>query len=130
MMAPLFNASWSLDRRRELRRDATRAEKVFWACVRGNRLGVKFRRQFNIGPYIADFYAPRARLVVELDGESHDDPVAKAYDQERDSYMTSLGLKVLRFPNQDIQSDLDSVLVIVQSYISSGEFPPPYEGGG
>lgn len=135
MTPPLFNANWSLDRRRGLRRGATRAEKLFWACVRDSRLGVKFRRQSNIGPYIADFCAPQAKVVIELDGESHDDPAAKAYDQERDAYMISLGLKVLRFRNEDVEDRFDHVIATIQSYLSSGDvpsggIPPPYEGGG
>jgi very-short-patch-repair endonuclease len=83
-------------------------------------LVVKFRRQFNIGPYIADFYAPRAKLVVEFDGESHDDPAAKSYDQERDNYMTALGLRVLRFTNQDFEDHFDNVLSVIQSHITAG----------
>ncbi len=130
MIAPLFNAHWSLERRRELRKAMTRAEKIFWICVRGSQLGVKFRRQFNIGPYIADFYAPKARLVIELDGESHDDAVAKAYDSERDNYMTELDFKVLRFTNRDIEDRLDDVLAAVRSHVRSAEIPPPYQGGG
>ncbi len=108
----------------------TRAEKIFWISVRGSQLGVKFRRQFNIGPYIADFYVPKARLVVELDGESHNDATARIYDSERDSYMAELAFKVLRFTDRDIEDRLDDVLATVRSYIRSVVIPPPYQGGG
>jgi very-short-patch-repair endonuclease len=129
MAIPLFNRHTNLERRKELRREMTFAEKVFWHCVRDNGLGMKFRRQVGVGAYIADFYVPKARLVIELDGSIHDSEDAQAYDRERDTYMMSLGLKVLRFSNEDVTDRLDEVLKRTKTYLSDVT-PSPYEGEG
>lgn len=109
-MTELLNQAWSLDRRRELRRKMTRAEMIFWNYVRAGQFDIKFRRQVGIGPYIADFYSPRIRLVIELDGESHDDDAAIARDNERDAFMKALGIFVLRFSNTEVLSNIDLVI--------------------
>jgi adenine-specific DNA-methyltransferase len=97
-------------RARTLRREMTPAEQRLWSALRGEQLGVKFRRQHPIGPYIADFYSWEAGLVVEMDGDSHFTPEAQDYDCERDAYLSALGLTVLRFTNQDIMSQKEEVL--------------------
>lgn len=111
IMTELINQSWSLERRRELRKKMTRAEIIFWNGVRAGQFEIKFRRQVGIGPYIADFYSPKNRIVIELDGESHDDARAQVHDQERDAYMRSLGIHVIRFTNDEIMNNLDAVLL-------------------
>ncbi len=103
----------------------TRAEKIFWSCVRGGGYEIKFRRQVSIGPYIVDFYSPKNRIVVELDGESHDTDEAHKSDKERDAYMQSLGLHVLRFRNHEIINDIDSVLLRMKNSVSFREQDPP-----
>lgn len=72
--------------------------------------GYKFRRQHGIGPYIVDFYCPNLRLAIELDGGHHFEPKQRAYDRERQRYIESLGVKVVRYTNADIDSDIDAVL--------------------
>ena len=109
-MTRLFNASWSLSRRRELRQNMTFPEKLFWNSVRAGQFPIKFRRQVGIGPYIADFYSSAHRLVVELDGESHYNDEAILYDAERDAYMSELHIRVLRFANEDVMKNCDGVL--------------------
>ena len=97
-------------RAREMRKEQTTAERRLWTGLRRLGLGVKFRRQHPIGPYVVDFYSWSGGLVVEVDGESHATPEAQIYDAERDEYFSTLGLDVLRFTNQDISDDLDAVL--------------------
>jgi type I restriction enzyme R subunit len=75
-----------------------------------NLLGFKFRRQHQVGDYIADFYCREANLVVECDGAVHDHNEAWNHDQNRDAYMIAQGLRVLRFPNRLILSDTEKVL--------------------
>ncbi len=75
---------------RRLRRAMTPAERQLWGALRGEQLGIKFRRQHPIGPYIADFYSWEAGLVIELDGSSHGTPEAQDYDRERDNYLLNL----------------------------------------
>ncbi len=106
-------------RARELRQQQTSTEKILWLFLRGRRLhNAKFRRQHNIGRFIADFYCHEARLVIELDGKIHD--TQKAQDAARDMWMLASGLTVLRFENEDVRKRLDFVLEeIVKALILS-----------
>jgi very-short-patch-repair endonuclease len=72
---------------------------MLWRDLRGGRLGVKFRRQVPIGPYIADFVSLEARLIVELDGRPHKTPEQQAHDRKRDVWLRAQGFRVLRFSN-------------------------------
>ncbi len=97
-----------LDRARTMRREPTRGEAMLWRALRTRQIdGLKFRRQAPIGPYIADFFCPSARLVVEIDGATHTDPAA---DAARDRWMRAQGLRVLRFWSDDVGGNLDGVL--------------------
>jgi len=90
-------------RARELRKEASLPERILWQKLRGEQVGVKFRRQHPIGPYIADFYTREAGLVVEVDGSTHQATLeAIAYDRDRDRYMQAQGLRVLRFSAGDV----------------------------
>lgn len=95
---------------RSLRQTQTDTEKLFWEVVRGGWLeGLKFRRQHPTGPFIADFYCHHYKLVIGLDGSVHDEAEQKEYDQNRDEWMIEYGLTVLRFPNEAIANDIESV---------------------
>lgn len=97
----------------ELRRELTPAERKLWACLRGNNLnGVSFRRQHAIGNYIVDFVSIKKKLVIELDGSQHLEQVD--YDVERSRYIEALGYKVLRFWNNQVINDIDSVIRAIQ----------------
>ena len=97
---------------RELRARQTKAESLLWAVLRGRRLcGLKFRRQYPIEPYIADFACVDKRIVVELDGGYHDYIDDK--DQIRQKKLESLGWKVIRFPNEDVLEDVEAVAVAI-----------------
>ena len=96
-------------RARELRKEMTKSEKMLWARIRAHRLGgVQFRRQQVIDGFIADFYCHGAALVVELDGGVHRD--RNDYDRERDAILAARGILILRFSNERVESDIDSVL--------------------
>ena len=97
-------------RARELRREMTEAEKVLWSRLRASQLGIKFRKQHPIGPYIVDFYARDVGLIIEVDGDTHFTPEAKSYDSIRTDYLHQLGLTVLRFTNLEILRQLDGVI--------------------
>ena len=105
-----------LHRARELRQRQTPAEQILWSCLRGRRLnGAKFRRQHNIGSFIADFYCHEAQLVIELDGAIH--KYQTEQDAERDAWMQANGLTVLRFANASVLDDLPTVLTTIDSYL-------------
>lgn len=106
-------------RRRDLRRDQTEAEKSFWANVRNRQFhGVKFFRQYSVGPYILDFYCPALKLAVELDGGQHLDPETKEYDETRTEYLKAHGIEVLRFWNNDVLTDMQSVLTELEAKVT------------
>jgi very-short-patch-repair endonuclease len=115
------NRDWSAspithrERRRALRREMTEPEKRLWRALRARQLGVKFRRQHPIGPYIADFYSREAHLVVEIDGATHSEPDAIEYDRQRDAYMRALGLDILRFTAEEVLHNLEGVCLAIQN---------------
>jgi type I restriction enzyme M protein len=106
-----FDFSGQLTLARELCSKATPAELLLWELVRDRRfIGFKFRRQHQIGDYIADFYCDEKKLVVELDGSVHDANTRKPIDQKRDTYLRSLGLMVLRIPNNRLLDSPEEAL--------------------
>ena len=95
---------------RRMRKDPTAAERALWALLRNRRLaGFKFRRQHPFGPYILDGYCPRAKVVVEADGDTHATPEGRDADRERDRLLGTNGVLVLRFWNVQIAEDPEAV---------------------
>ena len=96
---------------RTLRREATAAEKILWHHLRNRQLGnFKFARQEPIGPYIADFVCRTKKLIVEIDGVTHETPEELAHDVARTEFLVRQGYRVIRFRNEDIFGDLGPVL--------------------
>lgn len=89
-----------------------------WYKLKGNRLlGYNFRRQHSIGKFIVDFYCPLRKLVIELDGSQHLDNIE--YDRERTEYFESLGIKVIRFWNDEVNKNIDSVMEIIKKELDN-----------
>lgn len=97
-----------LERAKELRREMTPAEKLLWQEVRAKKLGVRFRRQQVIAGFIVDFYCHRAALVVEVDGDVHD--LQKEEDERREKALSALGLRIIRFRNDEVMKRLSAVV--------------------
>ena len=112
----ITSSQTSIAKARALRRTMTRAEKKFWSLVRDNRIGVKFRRQVPIGPYIVDFFCYSAKLAVELDGSQHCTKEGKEYDFHRDQFLRIRGLTVLRFSNKEFLANQDRVMQMIWEY--------------
>ena len=93
----IYNQTCKKSLRKELRSNAPAPEKILWNKIKTNQLGVKFRRQYGIGRYVADFYSPQIKLVIELYGDGHYQDGSQEYDTIRDQFMHSLGIVVLRF---------------------------------
>ena len=86
------NVTYLKDRRKDLRNNLTPAEATLWKYLKGSTLkDRKFRRQHSIGNYIVDFYCPEEKLIIELDGEVHNDPMQAVYDAERSEWLISMG---------------------------------------
>lgn len=103
------NKPFDYERASELRRVSSDYEKILWQELR--KLPLKFRRQHPIHPYIADFVCLKHRIVIELDGNSHDN--TQDYDTRRDLYMKRLGYKILRIHNDEIKKNLEGVLLTI-----------------
>jgi very-short-patch-repair endonuclease len=105
--------SGTLTRARDLRRNATDAEKLLWKAFREKLPHAKFRRQVPHGPYFADFLSFPAKLIVEVDGGQHAE-----YDAARTRYLESQGFRVLRVWNSDVLQNLEGVLSIISASLS------------
>jgi very-short-patch-repair endonuclease len=116
-----------VERGRELRHEASFPERLLWSRLRNHRLGPRFRRQQPLGPYVVDFLCASARLVVELDGRSHEDQ--PKYDQERQEYLESQGWKVIRFTNDNLLADLDGVMEMIWATCAAAPSPYPLPKG-
>jgi very-short-patch-repair endonuclease len=104
---------------RKMRQSPTSAESFLWNFLRNRQLqNAKFKRQYPFKPYIADFYCHDFKLIVELDGAYHCDALVKSRDLERDAYFHSLGIKVLRFDNNDVFNNLELVLATISNSLS------------
>jgi cyclase len=97
-----------------LRQRMTKAESVLWQELRDNQLGMKFRRQmpfvFGNYHYITDFYCPKLKLIIEIDGGIHNDPEVKEIDDFREDVFKTAGYKVIRFKNEEIIDSLNQVI--------------------
>ncbi len=101
---------------RKLRNDMTPQEFKLWNLLRNRQFeGAKFVRQYPIGSYIVDFACRRKRLVIELDGGQHNEIENIKYDNERTTYLTNKGYKVLRFWNNEIDNNLEGVYLKILS---------------
>lgn len=114
---------------RHLRQRSTDAENLLWRHLRNRRLrGVKFRRQRAVGPYIVDFYCPEAALVIEIDGGGHLEQVEA--DRKRTAYLESHGVKVLRFWNDEVLQQTETVLECIAGELGVSPSPRPSPLGG
>ncbi len=106
---------------RKLRRDATASEKALWMVLRKKQLGYEFHRQVPIGNFIVDFYCHELLLAVEADGPSHEMPGAEDRDIKRQEHLEKLGVRFLRFKDQEILGNPEKVVGIIQSWIEKQE---------
>ncbi len=105
------NVTYLKGRRKALRGALTSAEAKLWSLLKGGALeGRKFRRQHSIEHYIADFYCPTEKIIIELDGQVHFDTEQQLLDADRDRRLHDLGFKVLRFENRLVFEDAEGVL--------------------
>jgi len=111
LMQRHHNKKHLIDRRKELRKNLTPAEAYLWTHLKAKKLdGRRFQKQHSIDNYIVDFYCASEKLIVELDGEVHNNPTAEENDKQRDCYLEQLGYTVLRFENKMVFDPLSQVL--------------------
>lgn len=105
-----------LERSRNLRKNATPAEIIFWSKVRNRKFkNLKFKRQYPIGKYIADFVCIEKKLIIELDGWQHSEQ--ESYDLERTKYIENQGYKIFRIWNEELNTNLDGVFLKLEEFL-------------
>jgi very-short-patch-repair endonuclease len=108
----------------------TDAEQLIWSKIRRKQIGdLQFYRQKNVGHYIVDFYCPKGKLIVEIDGGQHYESDGMKKDEGRDRYLQMLGFTVLRFSDIDVLKNIDGVLERIREHLKSPLTPPLKKGG-
>jgi len=121
----------SFDLARSLRKPMTEAEKVLWNELKNRKLdGLKFRRQHPVHYYVADFYCHEKRLIIEVDGGIHNNPDVREHDENRSAELDRLGIKVIRFTNEQVLTALSDVIQEIKKWtINSPAQPSPSPSG-
>ncbi|MCS5423036.1 MULTISPECIES: endonuclease domain-containing protein [Psychrilyobacter] len=110
-MPKIFNKLYNKETRRMLRKHMTQHERLLWERIKNKKiLGYRFHRQYGIERYIVDFYCPKLKLIVELDGRQHHMREGVEYDEVRNDFLISLGLTVVRFDNKEIEENIENVI--------------------
>ncbi|MBV2146857.1 DUF559 domain-containing protein [Sphingobium sp. AS12] len=104
---------------RALRQNLSLPEALLWRLLKGQPQGIKFRRQHPVGPYILDFYAPSAKLGIEIDGVAHDMGDSPAHDATRDAWLLTHGISLLRIPAADVLKDPATTADAIVAYVRS-----------
>lgn len=121
-------------KRKMLRENLSQAEVLLWSKLKGKGLNnYKFRRQYSVGKFVIDFYCPKSKLAIEIDGDSHFVEGAKERDRERQTIIETFGITFLRFTNREIYENIDGVLdkIVEHIKIRHSITPPlssPYQG--
>jgi very-short-patch-repair endonuclease len=109
-MNEFFNRETETDKRRQLRGSMPDAEVILWSRLKGRQwLSCKFRRQYSVGSFVMDFFSVEIKLGIELDGDSHFQPGAPEYDQKRQQFIESFGIRIVRILNTEVYNNLDGV---------------------
>lgn len=117
-MGQIYNRSVDKEKRKKLRHNMTKAEKILWINLRKRQLAkYKFRRQFSVLGYIIDFYCPALKLAIEVDGDYHLWEEVEAYDEKRQKNIEYFGIKFLRFSNDQVFSNIDKVVDNILSHL-------------
>ena len=106
-MTKHFNKQDMKKRRRELRKNMTYCEKLAWTYLRKKQFKARFLRQYSIDHYVIDFYSPKLKLAVEIDGDVHEVEEQKIYDKERQFYLECFGIKFVRIKNEELLENQD-----------------------
>jgi adenine-specific DNA-methyltransferase len=109
------------DRARYLRHESTDAARKLWSRLRNRQLGVKFRREYPVGPYVADFCCIEMGLIVEVDGGQHDQPEKRRYDETRTRWLEGAGFRVIRFRDGEVLKEMEGVIHRIRAELSRKE---------
>lgn len=116
-MTQLFNKISEKEKRRKLRNNSTKAEICLWTEIRNKKLGYRFLRQYGVGKYVIDFYSPRLKLAIEVDGVTHLTKEELEYDEKRQSEIEQVGIQFIRFTNLEVYYDIENVINTISERI-------------
>ena len=116
-MTKHYNKTSDKRKRRLLRKGMTFCEKILWIHLRRKQLGVRFLRQYSIDQFVIDFYLPKIKLAIELDGDVHNNPDQKEYDVKRQEYLETFGITFLRITNDELLGNANLVFVKIEDAI-------------
>ena len=112
----IFNRTDAKEKRRVLRNNAPVSEATLWARLRREQIaGFRFRRQYSVGAFVIDFFCAELKLAVEIDGASHNGEEAQEYDLNRQAWIEQYGIQFLRFTNEQVHHDIESVLQVIDT---------------
>ena len=115
-----FNKTSEKVNRKKLRVNSTEAENILWEYLRSKKLDeLKFKRQYSIDHFVVDFYCPRLKLAIELDGKIHLKEEVKNHDENRDGYLSEFGIRILRIKNEVVLNDVEKVLKLIEQEIKN-----------
>jgi very-short-patch-repair endonuclease len=104
--------------RRHLRKNQTYTEKIVWMYLRNRQMeGYKFRRQYSVDKFVIDFYCPKLKLAIEIDGSIHNEPDQKEYDVKRQEYLETFGINFLRLTNEEINGNPNAAFEKIEKTI-------------
>jgi len=113
----IVNKKTMKERRRQLRANMTYCEKLMWAYLRKKQMKERFLRQYSVDSYVIDFYSPRLKLAVEVDGDIHDLQDQKKYDKDRQEYLENFGIHFIRIKNEELTSRPDKAFQRIENEI-------------
>ncbi len=124
-MTAIYNKATEKEKRRKLRNNMTKAEVLIWLQLKNKKLlGQRFLRQYGVGPFVVDFFAPEQRLAIEIDGATHLSDEEIEYDKRRQSEIENLGISFLRFTNEMVYEDMYNVLEKIKKEIADKKQNP------
>ena len=117
-MTKHYNKKELKETRRHLRKNQTYTEKIVWMYLRNRQMeGYKFRRQYSVDKFVIDFYCPKLKLAIEIDGSIHNEPDQKEYDVKRQEYLETFGIKFLRLTNEEINGNPNAAFEKIEKTI-------------
>jgi len=118
-MTKHYNKKSEQEKRRSLRNNMTYCEKIVWLHLRKRQLGYRFLRQYSVDHFVIDFYCPELKLAVEIDGDVHEFPEQKDYDNARQKYLEKFGIEFVRIKNEEFLGNPDKAFSKIEKRITS-----------
>jgi very-short-patch-repair endonuclease len=129
-MTRIFNRTEEKEKRRKLRNNMSKAEKLLWEKLRRRHIRNKrFLRQYSVGKSVIDFYCPEIKLAVEADGDTHNSTEEIEYDKNRQSEIENFGIRFLRIKNEESFENIDKVVLKIETYIDKTPLTPLLQRG-